>query len=515
MKNTLRIYHLDLKVAMFQISWLKSWFERLREAGYGGVCVEIDNKLIFPSHPEFAAPDALSADQWRDLVRHGRALGLLVYPLIQTLGHMEHVLVPDTPLRRLAESPGNNYTLCPTRPAARAFITDLVRDAYEVFDHPPRIHLGGDECPHVGICPHCRGRPLTGLLSGFMLDMHKTAARLGMQSEFWADMVLAHPATLEGLPTDIRFVDWLYNRTAVRGAQLHHVWGCRLEADQTLEQQLAALPEKLAPLRPFLTDAQGRANAFYGAQFLKHRGYPVVVASGVRSGGDSYSLPRTRQSVLNVGATEEVAGELEVDHLVTSWAVRLSHPETTWPALRSRRSETGAAALTETGAGLGGLDPAILEDLDLIQQAIGGIDVVNEQQMRFQRPFYGDWLGHLDRLFAAPDADQRIEMIGRRAAAAERLAAVFETRLARGEGVRDELRHWICGLYLSALRARQCLALHGGEAVRALGPLAEENRRQMASFAALWGESLTPQSLLQELEVKYLRDIRVLRELAG
>ena len=37
----------------------------------------------------------------------------------------------------------------------------------------------------------------------------------------------------------------------------------------------------------------------------------------------------------------------------------------------------------------------------------------------------------------------------------------------------------------------------------------------MASFAALWGESLTPQSLLQELEVKYLRDIRVLRELAG
>ena len=26
MKNTLRIYHLDLKVAMFQISWLKSWF---------------------------------------------------------------------------------------------------------------------------------------------------------------------------------------------------------------------------------------------------------------------------------------------------------------------------------------------------------------------------------------------------------------------------------------------------------------------------------------------------------
>ena len=33
MQTPLRIYHLDLKVAMFQVSWLKRWFERLRDAG--------------------------------------------------------------------------------------------------------------------------------------------------------------------------------------------------------------------------------------------------------------------------------------------------------------------------------------------------------------------------------------------------------------------------------------------------------------------------------------------------
>ena len=37
----------------------------------------------------------------------------------------------------------------------------------------------------------------------------------------------------------------------------------------------------------------------------------------------------------------------------------------------------------------------------------------------------------------------------------------------------------------------------------------------MAAFAELWGESLTPYSLINELEVKFQRDIRVLGELSG
>ena len=199
--------------------------------------------------------------------------------------------------------------------------------------------------------------------------------------------------------------------------------------------------------------------------------------------------------------------------MVTSWAVRLSHPETTWPALRSQRPDIGATTLADLGASIGGLDADLLKDIDIVQRAIPGVDVVAEHEMRFQRPFYGNWLGHLNELFTAPDAAERLEAIGRRAAAAERLAAVFEARLARGAGVRDELRHWSCGLQLARLRARQCLAMRGSGARDALAPLIEENRRQMADFAELWGESLTPQSLINELEVKFQRDIRVLCEL--
>ncbi len=511
------IYHLDLKVAMFQVSWLKDWFRRLREQGYGGVCIEIDNKLIFPSHPEFAAPDALSADQWRELIRYGRSLGLVMYPLIQTLGHMEHVLVPDTPLRKLAEAPGNTYMICPSKPATLAFINDLIRDAHDVFEGPPRIHLGGDECRHVGMCPHCLDQTLADLLAKYMRKLHASAKALGMQTEFWADMVLAHPETLDNLPTDIRFVDWLYNRTCVSGSNLKHAWGYPATAELTATQLLAGLPAHLEPVRPFLVNANGSCNAFYGSHFLKSKGYTVVVASGVRFAGDSYSLPRTRINILNVGATQQAAEELDADHLVTSWAVRLSHPETTWPGMLSKGLATDDSTLEQLGASLGGLDNALLEELDQVQAGIGGIDILTEQLMRFQRPFTGDWLGYVRENTTAPDAAQRLERIRQRVVVADKLLKMFESRIHNGTGERDVLRHWICGLRLGKLRARQLLAVtrKHDDLVGSLRLLIEENRQLMSDFSELWSESLTPNSLVNELEIKFRRDIRALTEIIG
>jgi hypothetical protein len=84
----MKIYHLDLKVTMYRKDYLKKWFKKMKENGFDGVVAEIDNKLVFPSHPDFAAPDALPADEWTELVRFGKEIGLTVYPLLQTLGHI-------------------------------------------------------------------------------------------------------------------------------------------------------------------------------------------------------------------------------------------------------------------------------------------------------------------------------------------------------------------------------------------------------------------------------------------
>ncbi len=519
----MKIYHLDLKTAMYNEYWLLDFFERLKENGFDGLCVEIDNKLIFPSHPSFAAPDALSAYQWHQLLEQARDIGLETYPLIQTLGHMEHILTADTPLRRLAESPGNNYQFCPSKESTINFVRDLVQDVYHIFGKPSRIHLGGDECRGMGICPRCTGRSTSELLVGYMQQLHEIAASHEMQLELWADMVLANPETLDQLPTDICFIDWLYARTEVRSPRLRYCFGypeTRNEAGLPADELLAGLPPHLEPLRPYLVDGDGNCNIFFGAHFLKAKGFKTMVASGVRSGGDSYALPRTRRSMLNVGATELAAQELGIDHLVTSWAVRLSHPETTWPAMLATNLELDGETLANVGASIGGLNNDMLDDLDIVQEAIEGIDRLAEHLMRYQRPFYGDLLGHIENIRQAPDAAEQFKRIEARIEAAKRLIAIFEQRDEEGLGDGEVLQHWIDALNLIELRSRQCLVLaqpdcSNGELLTQLAVLVEENRHALTNFADLWKESLTTESLLEEIEVKFKRDIRTLTEIIG
>lgn len=436
---------------------------------------------------------------------------------------MQHVLMPDTPLRKLAEAPGDPYMLCPSKAATHAFIRDLIRDAYEAFDHPARIHLGGDECHTIGYCPRCHGHSPADLLAGYMRRLHEAATSLGMQVEFWADMVLAHPQTLDNLPTDLCFVDWLYTRTCVRGPTLDRCWGYPGAsgpgiAGLTAAQLLDGLPAALEPMRPFLVNADNTCNAFYGAHFLKSRGYKVMVASAVRFGGDSYALPRTRTNLLNVGATEEAAAELGADHLVTSWAVRLSHPETTWPGMLSQNTSLDEATLARVGASIGGLDSRLLALLDKAQIGLNGATIIlPEQFMRYQRPLYADWLEWVAKIRMEPDAAARMDAIRQQIKAAAAAQEILQTRLDGGIGERTVLRHWIIGLRLLHLRARQVLAILEPQTnlEASLRQLIEENHHLMSDFIEVWRDSLAPVSLANEVEIKFRRDIRVLTEILG
>ncbi len=516
----MRIYHLDMKIVMFKESWLRSWFRRLAAAGYDAILVEIDNKLVFPSHPDFAAPDALSADRWRSLARYAKRLGMEFYPLIQTLGHMEHVLHGHSAYRHLAEIPGGSYLMCPSKPETFAFIRDLIDDIYEVFDHPARIHLGGDETRGAGTCPHCANRPVPELLSGYLHQLAAHALKKGMRPEFWADMMLAHPETLSGLTKEARLVDWLYFRDDRLSTRKFFAFGfnCHEHPERTPQQHLQHLPESMTPLKPYLVDARGRFDPFHGAKFLKDRGYDLVLGSAVRFAGDTYYLPRTRTNLRNVGATERVARSLGADHLVTSWAVRLSHPETTWPGLLAE-GRRGTDELKTCGRPIGGLDGPLLKQLDLAQTVIPGIDNTLEPQMRFQRPFYGDWLQHILKLRDAPGSAALARKIGQRAEVCDALRQLFAKRLQQGQGDETVLRHWLDGLETGSLRAAQTAVLleiyRGRQPVSALKPFIARNRDQMKRFRQLWRQSLTPHSLDQELEIKFRRDIRCLEELLG
>ena len=76
-------------------------FLKLKENGYDGIVVEIDNKLKFPSHPDFAAKDALDAETWKEICCLQRS-GLNNLPLDSDSGHMNMFLkeAANMPIRQ-------------------------------------------------------------------------------------------------------------------------------------------------------------------------------------------------------------------------------------------------------------------------------------------------------------------------------------------------------------------------------------------------------------------------------
>ncbi|NLO35471.1 MAG: family 20 glycosylhydrolase [Clostridiaceae bacterium] len=504
----MRLYHLDLKTAMFRQDYLKDLFARLKTNGFDGVVVEIDNKMIFPSQPHFAATDALTADAWRDLVRYGKRLGLMIYPLLQTLGHMEHILRHEQ-YGKLAENDGNAYMLCPSKTESLRLVQDLIRDVSAAFDHPPVIHLGGDEVlghlerRGLHLCPLCRTRDAGELVVGFLLELADFCLKLGSRPEFWADEILTYPRQLARFPKETRFVDWLYRRTQAVGDTVGHIWGApQLAGTAAGEAAWAKLPERLRGLLPDLV-RDGRFNHFYGAAVIARHGFQAVVGSALRSSGDHYAVPRVSLSAGNVAVSDQIAREAGYDHLVTSWAVRLNHPETTWIALSDQA--------------LGPLSAEQRGWLDTVGRGLAGIDILDEQRMRFERPFHGGLSQTLDALAQSPDRDAAVRLLQERQLAGEALLPLLNKNLATGAGDSNCLRHWLLGTELAVLRARQTLALL--DAYRAgidrprLGKLLMQNQALMHRFEQLWSESVTPESLDQECEIKFRRDIRLLENM--
>ena len=541
----MHLYHLDLKFTMYKKEYIKNWFRKLKEIGFDGVVIEIDNKLIFPSHPDFAAKDALTADEWNEIVKFGKKQGLIVYPLLQTLGHMEHVLKSDGKYDYLAENPGKTYMFCPSKKSTVNFIKDLIKDLIDVFDKPEIIHLGGDEVyGHMegkGIkkCPICIHKDSGELLNNYLLNLAEFCIEQGVRPEFWADEILTFPEHIDKFPKSTRFVDWYYRRTERYSNFVGLMWGARNLLNEPMTEDFAEkVPERLKCLLPFVVKEGNKFNNFYGAEYIISKGFEAVVASGVRFSGDCYAVPRIDAGSKNVMISEAVSRELNCNHLVTSWAVRLSHPETTWPSLKAINYSTGEKDESSSckedicnvkdtderkfieeyiTAPLGNITYEQLSLLNDVSKGILGIDITIEQNARFERPYYDDYSKRVYDIWAGDNKNEIIEMLKKRIDSGNQILPVLQRNLNEGKGERDCIRHWINGIELCILRSEQVLAIvdayTNGVNKEKVKELLERNEKLMKDFEELWSETVTEHSLEREKEVKFKRDIRILENL--
>jgi len=513
----MKIYHFDLKISMYKIEYIKEWFSKLKELGFDGILIEIDNKLVFPSHPEFASSDALDCNQWNSLVRYAKSIGLFVYPLLQTLGHMEHLLKGSNRFYHLMEDPNNIYMMCPSREDTFKLVSDLMRDLHGIFEMPGIIHLGGDEAfGHLlnkgGVpCPYCRSENKGKLVLKYLKRLAHEAVKTGMIPEFWADEVLAYPEELRGFPRETRFTDWEYSRESEYSNDMGRIWGAADLFGKSIDK--SRIQDNQRSLIPFMFAKDGRFDNFYGAHYLGKLGYGVTIASAVRSSGDCYALPRIKKMIRNVGVCEAVSKKTGYDHLVTSWAVRMSHPETTIPGLIASdpRQYEKPEQITSSLGGLGSEEIVLLADT---AAGIRHIDIPTEHEMRFQRPYFDDYIKTVIKIIDEGEKETIMNRLDDRIQKGKESLKMLQNRT----GDTCCLQHWINGIRLCILRSEQLKgileAYTGNIDRRAMKRLHSRNLELLEDFRSLWGKSVTDDSLDHEIEIKFSRDIRILENLS-
>ena len=141
-----RVVHLDFKGATPNISYLKEIFPLLKKSGANTLLIEYED--TFPYWGKIVNASALNAftvKQIQELLNAAKVHQLEVIPLVQTFGHMEHVLKLEE-FQSLREVPNNPISICPTKDEAFPLVKEMI-------DQLMNLHQGHIKFLHIGKFP--------------------------------------------------------------------------------------------------------------------------------------------------------------------------------------------------------------------------------------------------------------------------------------------------------------------------------------------------------------------------
>ena len=184
------VLHLDFNTLQHRRDEIVSVLEQAAADGYTAVLWEIENKVRLDCCPEIAAPDAFTKEEFREILRTAKRLGLEPIPLLQTLGHAEYVLT-HARYRAWRELPSCNSCYCPKNPEVVRFLKRLLVEYLELFGPDvKRVHLGGDEVWQMGKCPKCSVCDRLALYAEHLNVFADLLRARGIRPGCWHDMAL-------------------------------------------------------------------------------------------------------------------------------------------------------------------------------------------------------------------------------------------------------------------------------------------------------------------------------------
>ena len=187
--------------------------KRVAECGYTHLLIDLGDAIKYKSHPEIAAPDALSVEDFKKLLQKAYDLGLKAIPKLN-FSTDHHCWKKQ--YRRMVSS--DIY---------RQVCVDLINEVCEIFDTPELFHLGLEEevMEYQGCYPVRTVRSPEKLARD--ANMLFTACREeGVRPWMWVD-----PKSIEGyggkeafqrvIPKDVLISNWWYGWLIERFPGVH------------------------------------------------------------------------------------------------------------------------------------------------------------------------------------------------------------------------------------------------------------------------------------------------------
>jgi len=511
-------YHLDLKRAMPTTEYVKRIVGQLAGWGFNAIVMELENKFRFRNHPMISHPSAPTETELQEMLEAMRAKGIEVIPLIQTLGHAEYVLTkPGYEQFRVA--PDVEAVYDPMSDKAKALIKDLIDDAIDRLKPKRFFHVGGDETH--GLEKSEAGKAIIekegvgGLYLRHMLPILEHVRSRGLRPMIWCDILLAHPEVVERVPRDTVICDWDYWTGGFRTHQTH-VWGQgRLD--------WAAIQKLSGPTRDLLdrfavdnhTRQDGTLRGFFYFDVLADRGFEVMTCSAARCYGDNVGVADHGVHMPNAfhSARKAATSERGIGNLVTSWAVRHDHPETTWPAVFA-----AAAALRQeqpfdreklirafTKDFFGRELPELSEAAKLAAEKVPFSESWSILNAKATLTKGGDPIAELKAQLEGQPSGLKAELdrIGLCRKGFDRCRTMLSLAKRRAAANADSLDFWVEGAELMSFYAdfataalRDTLAAQGADLQKRL-------RELRGHTAELFGRTYHPSSVVEELDLRY------------
>ncbi|CAH2097012.1 unnamed protein product [Euphydryas editha] len=157
------IVHFDMKGSPPKLSYLKTLLPKLRELGVTGLLMEYEDMFPYDGRlVNISAKNCYDKSELKEFLTMVTQMGFDIIPLVQTFGHMEHVLKLEQ-YENLREVRNRPDSICPSRAESQNLINEMIGQIIkfhkEIF--PMKyIHIGCDEVYNMNKCYQCLKRDL-------------------------------------------------------------------------------------------------------------------------------------------------------------------------------------------------------------------------------------------------------------------------------------------------------------------------------------------------------------------